>query len=136
MKVENQRGVFLVRYDEAAELAPARQGELVASLREGARGGPVAIVFVVGPAVQAVGHEIPEHWLGVTGDPSMRIAAVAVVTPNVAVSVATRAFGTFNILRSTNTAVSPFASEREAVEWAAGKLAAARAAGGTAPASA
>ncbi|HEX9051048.1 MAG TPA: hypothetical protein VF841_10985 [Anaeromyxobacter sp.] len=125
MKVENQRGVFLVRYDDPAELAPARQGELLAALREGAREGPIAVVFVVAPAVQAVGHEIPGHWLQVTSDSAMRLAAVAVVTPNAAVSVATRAFGTFNILRSTNTAVSPFASEREALEWAAGKVAAA-----------
>jgi len=135
MKLENHGGVFVVRYDDPAELAPGRQGEIVAALREGARKGPVAVVFVVAPAVQAVGHEIPEHWLGVTGDPAMRISALAVVTPNAAVSVATRAFGTFNILRSTNTAVSPFASEREALDWAAGKVAAAKAAaGGAAPA--
>ncbi len=134
MKLENHRGVFVVRYDDPAELAPARQGEIVAALREGARSGPIAVVFVVAPAVQAVGHEIPEHWLGVTSDPSMRIVAVAVVTPNAAVSVATRAFGTFHILRSTKTAVSPFPSEREGLEWAAGKLAAARGAGGAAPA--
>ena len=136
MKLDNQGGVFVVRYDDPAELAPERQGELVAALREGARGGPTAVVFVVASAVQAVGHEIPEHWLAVTSDPATRIAAIAVVTPNAAVSVATRAFGTFNILRSTNTAVSPFASERDAIAWAAGKLAEAkgRAGGGAPPA--
>lgn len=130
MKVESHRGVFVVRYEDPAELAPERQGEIVAVLRDGARQGPIAVVFVVSPAVQAVAHEVPEHWLGVTSDPSMRIAALAVVTPNPAVSVATRAFGTFNILRSTTTAVSPFTSEPEALQWAAGKLAAARKAGG------
>ena len=129
MKLESARGVFVVRYEDPAELAPPRQAEVVAALREGASQGPIAVVFVVPQAVQAVAHEVPEHWLGVTTDPAMRIAAMAIVTPNVAVSVATRAFGTFNILRSTSTAVSPFASEREALEWAAGKLAAARAAG-------
>jgi hypothetical protein len=136
MKVENQGGVFVVRYDDPAELAPARQGELVAALREGARSGPTAVVFVVSRVVQAVGHEIPEHWLAITSDPASRIAAIAVVTPNAAVSVATRAFGTFNILRSTSTAVSPFASEPDAIAWAAGKLAEARAraGGGAAPA--
>ncbi len=133
MTHENRRGVFLVRYDDPAELAPARQGELEAALRDAARSGPVAVVFVVAPAVQAVGHEIPEHWLRVTSDPATRISAIAVVTPNAAVSVATRAFGTFNILRSTSTAVSPFASEAEALAWAEQKLAAARKAGGSAP---
>ena len=126
MKIESSRGVFVVRYEDPAELEPGRQGELVAVLRDGARQGPIAIVFVVSPAVQAVAHDVPEHWLGVTSDPAMKIAALAVVTPNAAVSVATRAFGTFNILRSTSTAVSPFSSEREALEWAAAKLAAAR----------
>lgn len=129
MKVESDGGVYVVRYEQPAELAPERQGELVAALREGARSGPVAVVFVVAPAVQAVGHEIPEHWLAVTSDPATRIAAIAVVTPNAAVSVATRAFGTFNILRSTRTAVSPFASERDALAWAAARLVEARAAG-------
>ncbi len=125
MKVESRGGVFVVRYEDPAELAPDRQGDVAATLRDGARQGPIAIVFVVSPAVLAVAHDVPEHWLGVTSDPSMRIAALAVVAPNVAVSVATRAFGTFNILRSTNTAVSPFTSEPEALEWAAGKLRAA-----------
>ncbi len=134
MKVDSHRGVFVVRYEDPAELDPGRQGELVAALREGARQGPIAVVFVVSPAVQAVAHDVPEHWLGVTSDPSMRIAALAVVTPNAAVSVATRAFGTFNILRSTSTAVSPFASEQDALAWAAGKLAAAAKAGGPASA--
>ncbi len=130
MKVESHRGVYVVRYEDPAELAPGRQGEVVAALREGARAGPIAIAFVVAPSVASVGQEIPEHWLGVTSDPAMKIAAIAVVTPNAAVSVATRAFGTFNILRSTSTAVSPFATELEALEWAAGKLAAAKAAAG------
>src|SRR5512138_4018146 len=101
MKVESHRGVFVVRYEDLAELAPERQGDVVAALREGARQGPIAIVFVVSPAVQAVAHDVPEHWLGVTSDPAMRVAALAVVTPNPAVSVATRAFGAFNILRAT-----------------------------------
>ncbi|BDG02362.1 hypothetical protein [Anaeromyxobacter oryzae] len=126
MDVESQDGVFVVRYAEAAELAPERQTDLVAALREASRGDRVAVVFVVPAAVKLVGHDVPQHWIRVTGDRALGIAAIAVVTPNPAVSVATRALGTASILRDGRTAVKPFADEREALAWARAELARAR----------
>ena len=97
MAFENRSGVFVVRYGKPEELSPEAQRDLEAAVRGSAQA--VGIVFVVAPAVQAVAHEVPEYWLGITSDKRVRIAAIAVVTPNPAVSVATRGFSTSNILK-------------------------------------
>lgn len=117
MSFENHSGVFVVRYESRESLDPARQHDLVASLRLASVKGPVGVVFVVPPSVQMVGREVPEYWLTVTADKGIRLAAMAVVTPSPAVSVATRAFSTVNILRETSVRVKPFAEEGPALEW-------------------
>jgi hypothetical protein len=126
MSFDDRSGLFVVRYASAEELAPERQAALVGALREAAARGPVAVVFVVAPSIQLVGHDVPGHWVTISTDPSFRLCAMAVVTPKPAVSVATRAFGTANLLRGTGVAVKPFAEEVEALAWAGGELTAAR----------
>lgn len=126
MSFENRSGVFVVHYDTAADLDPAQQAGLVSALRAASLKAPVGVVFVVAPAVQMVGPEIPAFWLTVTSDKAVKIAAVAVVTPNPAISVATRGFSTANILRDTSVAVKPFPDEAAAVEWARAQVASRR----------
>jgi len=123
---ENRSGVFLVRYDSPASLSPESQTKLEAALREASSVEPVGIVFVVGQSVQLVGHDVPAYWLGITTDPRVRIGAIAVVTPNPAVSVATRGFSAANILRNTAVAVKPFHEEGPALDWVREQVAAAR----------
>jgi len=117
MSFENRSGLFVVRYDSPAALDPAHQHDLVAALRVASMAQPVGVVFVVAPNVQMIEHEVPDFWLGVTSDKGVKIAAMAVVTPNPAVSVATRGFSTANILRDTTVAVKPFADEAAALAW-------------------
>lgn len=114
---ENRSGIFFVRYDSPAALDPAQQKDLVASLRVASVVAPVGVVFVVAPSVQMVGHEVPDYWMTVTGDKGVRIAAMAIVTANPAVSVATRGFSTANILKDTKVAVKPFNDEAAAMDW-------------------
>lgn len=122
----HQRGdVFVVRYDTPEALLPERQGELEAALRVAARSRPVGVVFVVAPAVQVVDPAVPRYWLGVTSDRTVRVAAMAVVAPNPAVSVATRGFSTANILRDLPVAVKPFPDEAQALEWVDAQVASA-----------
>ena len=128
MSFDPSTGVFHVRYDDPAALAPGAQRELESAVRRAASEAPVGIVFTVGPAVQAVSHEVPDYWLGLTAG-GVRIAAIAVVTTNPAVSVATRGFSAANILRDTPAAVRPFGDDAEAVAWAKAQVAAARAKG-------
>jgi hypothetical protein len=123
---ENRSGVFLVRYDSLAALSPESQTQLEAALRDASIVEPVGIVFVVGPSVQMVGHDVPDYWLGITTDPRVRIGAIAVVTPNPAVSVATRGFSAANILRNTTVAVKPFQDEAEALGWVKEQVSAAK----------
>jgi hypothetical protein len=125
MVTSTAAGVFVVRYEDPSSLAPERQRELETALR--AASGAVGIVFVVGPAVPMVGHEVPEYWIGITSDPRLQIAAIAVVSRNPAISVATRAFSTANILRSTAVSVKPFQEEQAAIDWVAAEVGAARA---------
>lgn len=117
MSFENRSGIFIVRYDSLDALDPAHQRDLVASLRAASVVAPIGVVFIVANSVQAVGPEVPEFWITVTADKGVRIAAIAVVTPNPAVSVATRGFSTANILKDTTVAVKPFPEEGAALEW-------------------
>lgn len=106
-----------MRYGDAGALSPESQRDLENALRDASLVGPVGLVFVVDPSVQVVDHDVPEYWLGITGDARMRIAAIAVVTPNPAVAVATRGFSASNILRNVAVTVRPFAEEEAAVAW-------------------
>jgi hypothetical protein len=126
MPFENRSGVFLVRYDSAESLSPAQQKELETALRTASMVEPVGVVFVVSPTVNQVDHSVPDYWLGVTSDPKVRIAAMAIVTPHAAVSVATRGFSTSNILKSNPVTVKPFQDEAQAVGWVRETMAAAR----------
>jgi uroporphyrinogen-III synthase len=123
MSFQKESGVFVVRYESPADLDPARQRDLVAAIRAVSAVAPVGVVFVVSPDVQMVGHEVPDYWLTVTSDKGVRLAAIAVVTPNPAVSVATRGFSTANILKDTSVAVKPFAEEGPALEWVKAEVA-------------
>ncbi len=127
MTFENRSGVFVVRYSSREALAPGRQVALEAALREASVAGPVGVVFVVAPEVRDVSHEVPDYWIGITADRRVQIAAMAVVTPNPAVSVATRGFSAANILKDTAVSVRPFPDERSATEWVASEVASARA---------
>jgi hypothetical protein len=123
---EERSGVFVVRYDDPEALSPDRQDALEAALRQASRTAPIGIVFVVSPTVKWVGHEVPVYWHGITRDATVRIAAIAVVTTNPAVSVATRAFAAAQILRNTPVAVRPFPDADAALGWIDAEVARAR----------
>jgi hypothetical protein len=123
MSFQKETGVFLVRYDSPGDLDPKRQRDLVAAIRAASVAAPVGVVFVVSPGVQMVGHEVPDYWMTVTADKGVRLAAIAVVTPSPAVSVATRGFSTANILKDTSVAVKPFTEEGPALEWVKAEVA-------------
>lgn len=119
----HQSGIFSVRYGAPEDLSPSRQQELEAALRAASLARPVGIVFVVGPTVKVVDPAVPAYWLGVTGDPLIRIAAMAIVTGNPGVSIATRGFAVANTLRDRPVQVKPFPDEASAQAWVAGVLA-------------
>ncbi|WP_242393291.1 hypothetical protein [Anaeromyxobacter oryzisoli] len=126
MSFVHRAGVFVVRYDTPEALSPAAQGDLVAALRKTSLLQPLGIMFVVSPSVQWVSHEVPSYWTELTKDRTMRIAAIAVVTTNPAVVVATRGFSTSQILGNTSVTVRPFSDETEAVAWVTAAVVAAR----------
>ncbi len=115
-------GVFTVRYEAPDDLSPARQRELEGALRAASLVGPVGIVFVVGAGVKVVDPAVPAYWLGLTGDDLIRIAAMAIVTGNPGVSIATRGFSVANTLRDRPVQVKPFPDEAAAQAWVAGVL--------------
>jgi hypothetical protein len=116
---ENKAGVFTVRYGAADDLSPDRQKVLETALREASLQRPVGIVFIVGSSVKVVDPAVPAYWLGVTGDPLIRIAAMAIVTTNAGVSIATRGFSVANTLKDRPLRVKPFADEAAAQAWVA-----------------
>jgi hypothetical protein len=116
-------GVFTVRYQAPDDLSPSRQRELEGALRAASLVGPVGLVFVVGGGVKVVDPVVPAYWLGLTGDELIRIAAMAIVTSNPGVSIATRGFSVANTLRDHQVQVRPFQEEAEAQAWVAGVLA-------------
>jgi hypothetical protein len=114
---QNAPGLFVVRYDSADALAPERQRALELALRDASAARDVGIVFVVDPSVPQIDPGVPAYWLGITGDATIRLRAMAIVTQQPAVSVSTRGFATANILRDRPVTVKPFRDEGEAVAW-------------------
>jgi len=110
-------GLFVVRYDSPEALAPERQVSLETALRDASASGNVGIVFVVDPSVPMVDPQVPQYWLGITGDATVRLRAMAIVTRQPAVSVSTRGFATANILKDRPVAVKPFPDEAAALAW-------------------
>lgn len=119
---ESRSGVFTVRYRAPEDLSPESQKGLEAALRAASLEHPVGIVFVVDPAVKVVDPAVPEYWLGITGDPLVKIAAMAIVTSNPGVSIATRGFSVANTLRDRAVQVKPFVDEPSAFDWIASVL--------------
>jgi hypothetical protein len=119
---ENKDGVFTVRYGAPEDLSPGRQKALENALREASLQRPVGVVFIVGPSVKVVDPAVPAYWLGLTGDRLIRIAAMAIVTTNAGVSIATRGFSVANTLRDRPLRVKPFPDEAAAQAWVAAVL--------------
>ena len=120
---ESKGGVFTVRYGAPEDLSPDRQKALEGALREASLQQPVGVVFIVGSSVKVVDPSVPAYWLGVTGDKLIRIAAMAIVTTNPGVSIATRGFSVANTLKDRPVKVKPFADEPTAQAWVADVLA-------------
>jgi hypothetical protein len=120
---ENKAGVFTVRYDSPEDLSPERQLALEAALREASLLSPVGVVFIVGPTVKFVDPDVPAYWLAVTEDRLIQIAAMAIVTTNAGVSIATRGFAVANTLRDRPLRAKPFPDEPAAQAWVAEVLA-------------
>lgn len=110
-------GLFVVRYDSPDALAPERQRALELALRDASTAGDVGVVFVVDRSVPMVDPEVPLYWLGITGEATIRLRAMAIVTQQPAVSVSTRGFATANILKDRAVEVKPFREEAEAIAW-------------------
>lgn len=111
-------GLFRVIYQLPVDLEPARQAPLIEALREASRTTPVGIVFVIGEGVVSVDFAVPSFWIRVTSDPSVRIAAMAMVTESMAVGIAARSFGAANRFRRVPLVVKAFTDEAQAVAWA------------------
>ena len=111
-------GLFRVVYQQSADLEPARQAPLIEAVRQASRTTAVGIVYVIGKDVVSVDFAVPSFWIRVTGDPSIRIAAMAMVTESMAVGIAARSFGAANRFRRVPLVVKAFDDEAQAVAWA------------------
>ena len=110
-------GIFVVRYSAPEDLSPDGQKALEGALRELSLHRPVGVVFVVDSSVKVVDPAVPAYWLGITGDQLIQLAAMAIVTSNPGVSIATRGFSVANTLRDRPVKVKPFPDEAAALAW-------------------
>ena len=113
-------GVFLVSYRVPGDLDPLRQERLIEAIRAASQVQPVAMVFVLGEAVRSVDFSVPMYWLKTMGDPSVRIAAMAMVTDTKAVEIAARSFGAAQRTRRGSFEERTFDDVRTATAWARG----------------
>lgn len=111
-------GLFRVVYERSADLEPARQAPLIEAVRQASRTTAVGIVYIIGKDVVSVDFAVPSYWIRVTSDPSVRIAAMAMVTESMAVGIAARSFGAANRFRRVPLVVKAFTDEAQAVAWA------------------
>jgi hypothetical protein len=110
-------GVFLVRYRERNDLAPANQDRLVEAIRAASLAGPVGVVFDVGPAVSWIDVTVPTFWLQTIADRRVRIGAMAIVTGSLAVELAVGGFALASSLRRSELQVKTFPAQFAAQAW-------------------
>lgn len=115
-------GLFLVRYRTGEELAPARQGQVMAAIREAAKLEAVGVIFDVGPAVTSVDPQVPTFWLQVSEDATLKLRVMAVVSEGLGVRLAAKGFGVANLLRSVRIEVQAFRDLAQARAWAQARL--------------
>jgi hypothetical protein len=119
-------GVFLVRYRERNDLAPANQAPLVDAIREASSRGPVGVVFDVGPAVSWIDVSVPTFWLRTAADPRVRLGAMAIVTGSLAVELAVGGFALATSVRRASMQVKTFPAQTGALAWVRAVIAAPR----------
>jgi hypothetical protein len=122
-------GVLLVRCEWPHHLEPEMQGEILAEARRASERGPVGLVFMLQERICEIAPTVRGFWRRVMNDPSLRVAALAVVTGSWAVEVEAQGFGVTTRMAGDALQVSTFSRERDGIAWAA----AAVAAQGTAP---
>lgn len=115
-------GLFVVRYETVEDLEPARQRRVVEQLRQAAAEGSTGIVFVVSPAVRSIEASVPKFWLGVTGEATYGLRALAVVAESLGVRIAARGFSVANALRAVPVAVDAFEDLPAATAWVRERL--------------
>lgn len=108
-------GLFIIRYNAAEDLAPAKQAPLMKAVREAVAVHPVGLMFVLSGKVRAVPMEVPTFWLGVTRE--LPLTAMAVVSPSLAVRMATSAFSISNTFQRSQMATESFVEEADALRW-------------------
>jgi hypothetical protein len=110
-----ERGLFLVRYRTADDLAPTHQHGLLELLTEAAERGPVAVAFDV--PVAFVDASVPNFWLEVVRS-QPNLVAIAVASPSMPVRLATEAFALAARARKAPLAVRSCCEVPEALSWA------------------
>ncbi len=82
------------------------------------RGGlQTGIIFVVGPQVRSIDLSVPSFWLRVTGDRTVPIKAMAIVSQAATVRVAASGFSVANKMRGVPIKVDAFRDVAEARLW-------------------
>jgi uroporphyrinogen-III synthase len=119
-------GLIVVRYPEARDMEPERQGALVEAIRNASRIRPVAVVFVTGEAVRSLDLAVPKFWKRVAEDPTIQIGAMAMVSGSLTVEIAARGVAAASRLRRhrhrSRFEVRAFGDERSAASWASQTL--------------
>lgn len=116
-----QPGLFVVRYQSAAELEPALQAPLVQAIEQRLAEGRVALVFHVGPAISMVDLSVPSFWLDLTS--RLAITAMTIVTVSSAVRIAARGFKLAQSVRKQSIAVETHETLEDGLVWARAQLA-------------
>jgi hypothetical protein len=115
-------GVLLVRCEWPHHLEPEMQGEILASAHCAAGAGPVGLVFVLHERICEIAPTVRGFWRRVMSDPSLRLAAMAVVTGSWAAEVEAQGFGVTTRMAGADLQVATFTREREAVAWATAQV--------------
>jgi len=112
-----QPGIFLVNYKDDADLDPEKQGFLISQVKAVGASRRVGILFNISPQVWKVDMKIPKFWLGVTGDRSINLCAMAIVSASTPVQAAASFFNIANTMRKIPVAVQSFGESEPAMTW-------------------
>ncbi|MGC4115703.1 MAG: hypothetical protein QM765_14095 [Myxococcales bacterium] len=119
---ELEPGLFLVMYEDPANMNPNRQGALVAALEKAALRGRTGLCFRVSDTIPRVRLEVPSFWLGITARADLNLCAMAIASRSVGVQMAAKGFGFSNRLRRIPIEVQTFDDVQQARGWVHQKL--------------
>lgn len=110
-------GIFVIRF-KAGQLDGDHAAPLAAPLLAASAKGPLVLIADLPPGTSIVPPSLPTFFLNLVVIKGLRLRAIGVIKPSLALRVAMKAFQSALQFRNVDIAIGNFPTEAELVAWA------------------